>query len=436
MNELLAWTLFALAGAGVLFVAVVAVKGYGVMRVGWLNLANLRRMQERFDRTDNAAEKAALDAVLKRCAVLRAQWVLKESELHVWAHTQELVESVARPFFPKSAKPLEQARIGRLLDAFLDIRNHIQTLSQQRGVRALTQFRLRHVRWFHSVWKRKIQWDESRPGQAASKFKLFFLVRWSLAIVRALDLVFWSMKMAFYFFYDVVFKVLLLRWYLLVGEKALEVYSDTAPESAAPDEDVLADMDALPKAEGEEQALPEPLRQPVRDSRNALLLHTRPLKWAEVQERYRELTTTVARFHHPDSADPLYEVKLFDLMLAVGRMADQVVSLREQTVFKRVLDLRLSHIARVKDATDWVLENELFQFVQKYKVGTAVKYSTLVYRAFKKGHPGILFKDFAFVLAREGVKRWLAVYAHNKIVIEANRVYMDKSETEKSQVRG
>lgn len=238
------------------------------------------------------------------------------------------------------------------------------------------------------------------------------------------------MKMIFYFFYDVVFKVMLLRWYLLVGEKALEVYRDTTPTSAAPDEDVLEDIDALPELEEGEQdaAIPESLHQSVKESRNALMLHTRPLKWGETKNRYYDLTTTIARHHYPASTDPLYEAKLFDLMLSVGRMADQFVSLRDQPVFKKILDLRLSHIMKVKDSADFILENQLFQFASKYKVGTAVKYSSLVYKAFKKGHPGILFKDFAFVLAREGVKRWLAVYVHNKIAVEANRVYSNDPE--------
>ncbi|MDH5790387.1 MAG: hypothetical protein OEZ27_07330, partial [Nitrospinota bacterium] len=87
---------------------------------------------------------------------------------------------------------------------------------------------------------------------------------------------------------------------------------------------------------------------------------------------------------------------------------------------------RLSHLLKMRDATNWALENQVVDLARKYKVGTAVKYSALIYKAFKKGHPGILFKDAALVLAREAGKRWVLVYLHDKIAVEANWVYKSK----------
>ena len=68
----------------------------------------------------------------------------------------------------------------------------------------------------------------------------------------------------------------------------------------------------------------------------------------------------------------------------------------------------------------------MVELARKYKVGTAVKYTALIYKAFKKSHPGILFKDAALVLAREAGKRWVLVYLHDKIAVEADWVYKPK----------
>jgi hypothetical protein len=417
-------------GLGLLLLGVLAglmLKGYGIARIGWLNLSRLQRLRRRFERTTDTAEKNALEAVVKRCDTLRARWVLDESELKVGDHTLALMEAVAAPFHPQSAKPLQEARLGRLLNAFLDVRNQAEALSRMKGVRPLTRFRLRHLRFFLRAWKRKTQFDESQVGRAARKFRLFFITRWAYALVRLMDLTFWSAKMMFYFVYDIVFRVLLVRWYLTVGELAINVYRDRDPHHEAPDEEVLEDLDELPDPEPvADTTLPEGVKELVRASRKQILLHTRPLNWNEARERYRSLVQGIARHHHPESEEPLYEARPYDMMVALSRFAEQVVQLQNQPVLNKLLDLRLSHLLMMKDTTDWILENQIFNFVRKYKVGTAVKYSTLLYKAFKKGNPGVLFRDFAFVLAREGLKRWLVVYLHGKVALQANFIYSEK----------
>ncbi|MGP0629744.1 hypothetical protein ACTRW9_08550 [Nitrospina sp. 32_T5] len=417
-------------GAALLLVllAVLTLKGYGVVRVGWLNLSRLKRLRERLEASTDTAEKAALEAVVTRCDTLRARWVLDESELKVWEHTRALLESVAAPFHPKSHHPLREARLGRLLDAFLEIRDQAEALSRQRGVRPLTRFRLHHLRSFLRVWKQKTRWDESKVGRAARRFRFFSITRWAVMAARLLDLTFWSMKMAFYFVYDIAFRVLLLRWYLSVGELAVQVYRDRDPDATAPDEDVLKDLDDLPEPEPvAESVLPPDVKELVRASRKQILFHTRPLKWSETRAVYQQLAADIARHHHPHSDDPLLEARPYDLLLALARFAEQVAALREQPVLSKLLDLRLSHMLRMKDTTDWILESQIFNLLRKYKVGTAVKYSTLIYKAFRRGHPGILFRDFAFTIAQEGLKRWLMVYLHGKLAVQAHWIYRTPS---------
>ncbi len=50
----------------------------------------------------------------------------------------------------------------------------------------------------------------------------------------------------------------------------------------------------------------------------------------------------------------------------------------------------------------------------------------MLYKVFKKGHPGLLLKDAALILTREAGKRWLWVYLHDKIAVETDRVYKPK----------
>ncbi|CAI2717451.1 hypothetical protein [Nitrospina watsonii] len=423
-------TAWGVIGAGLLLalLAGLTLKGYGVARIGWLNLSRLKRLRERFDQSADTAEKNALAAVLARCDALRARWVLDESELKVWDHTRALMEAVAAPYHPQSKHPLREARLGRLLNAFLAIRDQADALVRMPGVRPLTQFRLRHLRFFLRAWRKKTDWDASNVGRAARRFKLFFISRWAVAVVRFLDLTFWSAKMAFYFMYDIVFRVLLLRWYLTVGELSINVYQDRDPHHDAPDEDVLKDLDDLPEPEPvAETALPAGVKELVRASRKQILFHTRPLNWTETRAVYRQLVADIARHHHPQSNDPLWEARPYDLLIALSRFAEQIVQLQDQAVLSKLLDMRLSHLLRMKDTTDWVLESQIFNLVRKYKVGTAVKYSTLIYKAFRRGHPGILFRDFAFTVAQEGLKRWLMVTLHGKLALQAHFIYRTPS---------
>ncbi|MFQ5445061.1 MAG: hypothetical protein ACE5EK_10645, partial [Nitrospinales bacterium] len=60
-----------------------------------------------------------------------------------------------------------------------------------------------------------------------------------------------------------------------------------------------------------------------------------------------------------------------------------------------------------------------------------LKFSHLLYKAIRRKHPGILFKDFAFFLVKEGGKRWIYFYLHDKIATEVNLIYQESSgETE------
>ncbi|NIQ03949.1 MAG: hypothetical protein GWM98_15645 [Nitrospinaceae bacterium] len=423
----LGWIAFGTAAFLVGLLAFLTVKGYGVLQVRWLNVSRLREIRQRAASTEESPERRSLQLILEQCESLRARWVLNEGDLSLIENTRRLVEQIAQAHHPQSSQPLAEARIEKILNAFLEMKNHILQLTQLRGIEQWTRFRLRHVVRLSRAWEKKKQWDRSDTVQAARRMKFYPIVKWAYTLTRSMDLVFWSFKMTVFFLYDIVFKIFLIRWYLLAGEVALRTYSDRGGNGEPVPEQWLEDMDTLSaQNEFEEAGLSPNVQGLVADSRKTLQFHLGTVSWPDARKQYTQLVGEIARVHHPEADQPVYEVRLYDLLLGFSRFAEQVVNLNRKPVFNKILQLRLSHFLKIREATHWALENQIADLARKYKVGTAVKYSALFYKAFKKGNPGILFKDVALMLTREGVKRWLLVYLHDKIAVEADWVYRPK----------
>ena len=68
-------------------------------------------------------------------------------------------------------------------------------------------------------------------------------------------------------------------------------------------------------------------------------------------------------------------------------------------------------------------KNKVFEWTNKFQVGRIAKWSQTLYRTIQKKQPGILFRDVVFGLVKEGGKRWLVLYFHDKIAVEANKLY-------------
>lgn len=418
------WIALGMGAFLVCVLAVLIVKSYGILQVRWLNVSRLREFQQRASATSDPAERTSLNVITERCQALRGRWVLGETDLAVIENTRSLVREIAELYHPQSKQPLAEARIEKILNAFLEMKTHILQLTRLRGIREWTRFRLRHLVWLSEAWARKTQLEQTPTVKTVRRFKLIPIVKWIYTALRSLDLVFWSLKMTVFFLYDIVFKVFLIRWYLLVGKTAIRVYSDTEKGEEISPEALLEDMDALPdQNEFQETGLTGEVKACVDTSRNAFLFHLGSMSWQEARQRYDTLVKEIARIHHPQSERPLYEARLYDLLIGFSRFAEQIVNLKSKPVVNKMLKLRLSHLLKVKDAASWALENQLVDLARKYKVGTAVKYSALIYKAFKKGHPGILFKDVALTLMREAGKRRVLIYLHDKIAVEANWVY-------------
>ena len=309
-----------------------------------------------------------------------------------------------------------------LLDAFLELKNRIVVFSEMKGVRTFTQFRLRHVRYLSRAWKKKEQWQQSRMGQAVARYKLAALFQWVYLLIRFLDLTFWMFKMAAYIVHDIVLKILLLRWYLTIGELTIRMYADRDTESELEADELLSQLGSIPDEE-----MPSSLTAGAREiadrSRNSLMFKMSTVKWTQVKEIYYHLVEELAGYYYPEAEEPLYEVRLYHLMLGISRLSDQVASIRHKPLLSKLLNIRVSHIMLAKDTMDFLRESELGAWLKKYPVGRFVKISRLLYQTVQKKHPGVLFKDFALFVVKESAKRWLYIFLHDKIALEANHAY-------------
>ena len=421
------WIAFGVGALLVLGIAVLTVKGYGLLQIRWLNTSRLKDLKKRVTETSDPVEQGCLTLIIERCEALRGRWVMGESDLAVIDNTRNLVEQIAQLHFPESSQPLAEARIEKILKSFLEMKTQLLQLTRLRGIREWTRFRWRHLVWLSEAWARKTQLEQTDAVKTMRRIKLLPVVKWIYTALRSLDLAFWAMKMAVFFLYDIVFKVFLIRWNLMVGETAMRLYGDHENGEDFSPEDLLAEMEALPdQKEFEETGLTPVVKELVGQSRSALMFHVGKMSWQEARQRYDQLVRDIAQAHHPEAQRPLYEARMYDLLIGFSRFAEDIVKLNTKPVVKQMLRLRLSHLMKVKDAADWATANQWIEKARKYKVGTAVKYSALLYKVIKRGHPGLLLKDAALLLTQEAGKRWLWIYFHDKIAVEADWVYKPK----------
>jgi hypothetical protein len=284
--------LLALAFGLTLGVAIATVKGFGLLKISWLNFARLKELEKQKQDSKDPAKQKALQAVVEHCQDLRAKWILKEPDLRIAKRTRHLAMEIASVYHPQSSNPLAEVRLGGLLEAFLELKNRIVVLSEMKGVRTFTQFRLRHVRYLSRAWQKKEQWQKSRMGQAIARYKLAALFQWVYLLIRFLDLTFWVFKMLGYIVHDVVLKILLIRWYLTIGELALRIYADRAAEPELEADELLNQLGAIPDEEIPSE-LPTGAREIAEVSRKTLMFNRSSVKWNQVKEIYFDLVKSL-----------------------------------------------------------------------------------------------------------------------------------------------
>jgi hypothetical protein len=402
----------------------ILIKGFGLFKIHYANLKWLQKIKQLTKDTDDTKKKEALLATINHCQNLNSKWLLEESDLKFLNNTLLLIKKIAYAYHPSSQTPIEEARIRSILNAFIELKTHFLILTTHKGIQAITQFRIRHILILSRAWKAKESLKQSKIIFFLDKHGLYPLLGWLFFIIRCLDLTFWAMKMTSYILQDIVLKVFLVRWYLVVGELANQVYSDKDVNSEIPIESILDGLDDITEPENlSKDKLPKNIKEISETSRNEILYHTWSVEWVKVRSIYINLINSIAQEYHPDSDHPVYEVKLFDLLTTGLYLSEQIAAIQNYPFVNKILDLRVSHALMTKDATSFLMNSQVLFWVNKHKLGYIFKYSLLLFKVIQKKHPALLFKDFAFTLAGEGCKRWLYLYLHDRITEETNMLY-------------
>ena len=424
MNDLSFWSLLLPACALLLLFAILMARGFGVIKLEWLNAKWIRELKEAQRVAEDPSQAEALQAIIKHCTALNSKWILRESDLNILENSYGLVKEIASACHPNSSAPVEEARIRGVLQAFMELKNRLLVLTTWKGVHAMTQFRLQHVLFLSRAWKIKEEWKEWKIAKVLRRYRLYPLLRWAFFIVRCTDLAFWTIKMTTYIIYDIVLKVFLVRWYLTIGELAMQVYRDREDDPEIRPQDLLDDFDSMPEPESPTSAdLSEEVKKISETSKKEILFHTLSVEWEQAKEIYIRLIEDIARSHHPQAKQPIYQAKLYDLMMGGVRFSEKIAAIQTYPFLNKVLDLKISHVLMVKDTADFLRSSQVLAWVRKYKLTYIYKYALLLFKVAKRGNPALLFKDFAITLVGEGVKRWLYLYLHDKITVEANFIY-------------
>jgi hypothetical protein len=388
----------------------------------------LRTLEKMRDDSPHTEDARALQIVITHVEAIRSKWILNSEDLDIVNRSMELTREVASVYRPESPSPAEEVRLGKLLDALLFAKNQTRQWNQNKTVATLFNLRLRHLFFLAEAWEKKKNWDQSRSGRAFYKYRLGTVIHWLYTVIRFMDISFWLMKMLIHWFRGYALKQLLLSWTLLVGETAYQLYREIDNDIAATEEEkVWNRFDGMASPETPVN-LPPGLQRIVSASRNELLFETSVLKKERALEIYRNLAENIARWHHPKSIEPLKEARLIDVAVAAGRLLERIEALRDHPAAGHLFRLRVSHVLRAKGLADQWQDSEVKEWADKYKLDTAVKISSILYKAIRK-HPGTLFKTAALELLKESGKRWFYIYLHGKLTEETHRVYQASAQT-------
>jgi hypothetical protein len=142
-----------------------------------------------------------------------------------------------------------------------------------------------------------------------------------------------------------------------------------------------------------------------------------------VKAIYISLTQNIARAWHPQSSRPLYEVRAYDLLKSLADYLEWAGSLSKKPVLNKMLGLRLSYLMGVKEVALPFGNIKIFDWLKKYQIGRAAKWSKTIFTTLQKKQPAILFRDVAIGLVKEAGKRGLILSLHNKIAEVTNDLY-------------
>ena len=364
---------------------------------GYCLLSWMRRrislLKGRGQKAVSEKEQQAIKETLLACERLRnvsfEEWDFKSTTL-------SLIKKIAFIYHPNATTPIEQARLGDVLDALQEAYQKILHVIHLPQVEYVTQFRVIQIFDSYKTSSKNPKKTESNKSGIKNRLLESLILKW---VVRSL----------------------LIQWVLLVGEAALKVYGGNQEEGVVEAEAILADLENLPDAP--DTPVPENVKTIVDSSKKKIIFSPTAIPWKKVGQIYFMLTEQIARYYYSDSAFPIYEARVCDLLKSVADSLEEVARLGQKPVLNKILKIRVSKLTQAKDFALPLGQNKILEWVNKYQIGGIAKWSHTLYNTLQKKKPGILLRDVAFGVVKEGGKRWLVLYLHGKIAAEANKLY-------------
>ena len=364
----------------------------GYRLLSWMR-RRISLLKGRGQKAVSEKEQQAIKETLLACERLRnvsfEEWDFKSTTL-------SLIKKIAFIYHPNATAPIEQARLGDVLDALQEAYQKILHVIHLPQVEYVTQFRV--IQIFDSYKTSSKNPKKTGSNKSGIKKRLLesLILKW---VVRSL----------------------LIQWVLLVGEAALEVYGGNQEEGVVEAEAILAELENLPDAL--DIPVPENVKKIIDSSKKKIVFSPTVIPWQKIGQIYFMLTEQIARYYHSDSTFPIYEVRVCDLLKSVADSLEGVARLGQKPVLNKILKIRVSKLTQAKDIALPLGQNKILEWVNKYQVGGIAKWSHTLYKTLKKKQPEILLRDVAFGVVKEGGKRWLVLYLHGKVAAEANKLY-------------
>ena len=386
---------------GVFVLGTIAASMANYLIGGYRLLSWMKRQKDSFrirgSTTTSENEQKAIHETLMACDQLQ------KTDLKKWKFKFEsisLIEKISSIYHPNSPVSIEQARLGDILEVLQEANQKILHIIHLPQINYVTRFRL--IQILESFTTSSAEKDKVKKNTSEIKNLLF------RPLFRKLQIM--------------VVRSLLVQWLLLVGEASLKVYGDNSiDEEDIEAEEILAGWDYLYAEVG--VPLSENVQQIVESMKKEILFSTASISWKKVRENYFSLIDQIARHYHSESTFPIYEVRVFDLLKSVSNSLEQIARLTQKPVLSTILKIRITQLTQAKTMALPLGEHRIFDWMNRYQVGRIAKWSHTLYRTLQKKQPRILFRDVVFGIAKEGGKRWLILYLHEKIAAEANKLY-------------
>ena len=358
---------------------------YGCYRFFSFANKRLEALKLRSDQSRNKEEQQAIQEIFVSIDGLKLtslmEWKFKTQSLL-------LINKIASIYNPNVSRPMESARLAEIFEALKEMSQKILKIIHLPGVGFITQFRLS-------------QFFENRKESHNRRRGIFSYV---------------AIKMEGW-----IFKSLVVQWQLLVGEAAIAIFSQTSLDEEIEAEKILAEWDYF--EEEPDPSLSEDVQQIAESSKKEIIFSVKSISWKEAGKIYLNLADQIARYYHPDSEFPIYEMRVCDLLKSVSSFLEELGRRAQSPVLKNILKIRIIQLTQAKEIVLPLGEKKLLRWIDRYQLGQITKWSHTLFKVLQKKQPGILLRDVVFSVIKEGGKRWLVLYIHGKIAVESNKLY-------------